>query len=152
VSGRLWGCSWRKNRGPAACSNEAKIPEAILERVVMDAVREALDQDVAALALEVALADLRQRVAKAQPDRLKEELAGLDAKIARALDLAIELGDLVQAKDRLRTLRAERERVAGELARARVELPTAEELLPRLREMLRRIEATLRADAVLGRL
>ena len=49
-------------------------------------------------------------------------------------------------------MRAERERVAGELARARTTLPTTAEILPRLREKLREIEATLKADSALGRL
>jgi hypothetical protein len=128
ISARLWGCSWRKNRG--ACSNDVKIPETILERAVLGAVRDALDEEIAAHALDVALADLRQRIARAEPTRLEEELACLDTKIVRALDLAIELGDLDEAKERLRTLRSERERVSGELARARVDLPTAEELMP----------------------
>jgi hypothetical protein len=150
VSARLWGCSWRKNRG--VCSNDVKIPEAVLERAVLGAVRDALDEEIAAHALDVALADLRQRIARAEPTRLEGELACLDTKIVRALDLAIELGDLGEAKEKLRGLRAERERVAGELARARVDLPTAEELMPRLREKLRAIEETLRADVALSRL
>jgi hypothetical protein len=150
LSARFWGCSWRKNRG--ACSNDVKIPEPLLERAVLGAVSEALDEEIAVHALEVAIADLRERIARAEPTRLEEELAGLDVRIARALDLAIELGDLAEAKDRLRALRAERERKAGELDRARVDLPTAEELMPRLREKLGALEATLRADVALSRL
>ena len=59
-----------------------------------------------------------------------ESAAGVDAKIARALDLAIEVGDLVAAKVKLRELRGERERIAGELARTERALPTIEELEP----------------------
>jgi hypothetical protein len=145
-----WGCSWHRNRG--TCENGVRIPQAQLEAAVLEAVRGALDEEIAAHALEVALGDLRQRMARAEPKRLEEELAGLDAKIERALDLAIELGDLGAAKEKLRGLRAERERVAGELARAHRTLPTLEGLKPRLREMLREIETTLRADPKLGRL
>ena len=65
--------------------------------------------------------------------------------MSNPLDLAIELGDLGAAKEKLRGLRVERERVAGEVARARTKLPTMAEL-PRLREKLREIEATLKAD------
>ena len=50
---------------------------------------------------------------KSEPRRLEDELAALDARIERALDLAIELGDIGVAKDRLRSLRAERERLVG---------------------------------------
>ena len=56
------------------------------------------------------------------------------------------------AKERLRALRSERERLAGELSRCRVQLPTAEELMPMLREKLRNLEATLKADVARGRL
>ena len=151
LTGRAeWGCSWHRNRG--TCGNGVRIPQAQLEAAVLAAVRGAIDEEIAAHALEVALGDLRQRMASAEPKLLEAELAGLDAKIARALDLAIELGDLVEAKDRLRALRADRERVAGELGRTRVQLPTAEELLPRLREKLREIDATLRADEAMSRL
>jgi hypothetical protein len=152
VSRDNWGCSWHKNRGAAACSNDAKIPRAILERAMLHAVREALDEDVAAHALDVALEELRKRIDAAEPMALEAELAALDAKIGRALDLAIELGDLAQAKERLGTLRAERTRVAQKYEQTRLVLPTAEELLPRMREVLRNLEATLRADVALARM
>src|SRR5262245_32146542 len=153
LSSCLWGCSWRKNRGAGVCSNDLKLPTALLESTGLAAVRNSLDDDIAAQALEVAVQDLRRRVATADPRRLEEELAALDAKIGRALDLAIDGGgDLPAVKERLRALRADRERVAGELARAGTVLPTVEELLPRLREKLHAIEKTLRADVKLARL
>ncbi len=152
VSRDNWGCSWRKNRGPAACANDAKIPQAILERALLHAVREALDEEVAAHALEVALDELRRKIAAAEPRRLEETLAQLDTKIARALDLAIELGDLAEAKERLGALRVERARVAREYEQTRTTLPTVEELMPRVRALLRNVEATIRADVALGRL
>ena len=46
------------------------------------------------------------------------------------LDLAIELGDLKAAKDRLRGLRAEREQLTRRLNECGRTLPTAEELMP----------------------
>jgi hypothetical protein len=66
------------------------------------------------------------------------------------LNLVIDLGDS-GAKDRLRTLRTERERVAQELSQLRIEFPAADELMPRLREKLREFEATLKADVARGR-
>jgi len=67
------------------------------------------------------------------------------------LNLVIDLGDS-GAKDRLRTLRTERERVAQELSQLRIEFPAADELMPRLREKLHELEATLKADVARGRL
>jgi hypothetical protein len=115
-------------------------------------VKAALDEEVVAHALDVALEELRKRTAAAEPRRLEAEIEALDLKIERAIDLAIELGDMQAAKDRLRDLRSERERVARQLGQVRVDLPTAEELMPRLREKLREIEVTLKSDIALGRL
>ena len=71
-------------------------------------------------------------------------------KIGRAIDLAIELGDMQAAKERLRDLRSEREKVARQLSQMCTDLPTAEELMPRLRAKLREIAATLKSDIALG--
>jgi len=107
---------------------------------------------VATHALDVALDDLRKRIEAAEPRRIEAELASLDAKIARALDLAIELGDLDAAKQKLGELRDKREGVSRELASARIDLPAVEDLKPRLREKLRNLESSLKADVALGRL
>ena len=84
--------------------------------------------------------------------RIEADLAKLDAKIERAFDLAIEMGDLETAKKRLKALRDEREVLVRDLGASRIQIPLAEELLPRLREKLRELEKTLKADVALGRL
>ena len=43
LSGRSWGCSHHRNRGPEICGNEIRVREDVLERGVMGAVREAID-------------------------------------------------------------------------------------------------------------
>ncbi len=118
----------------------------------MGAVREALDEKVAARALEVALDELQRRIVSQEPAQLEAEISTLDTKIERALDLAIELGDLGAAKDRLRDLKDERAGLAQRLEQSRVTLPSIDELMPRLREKLREIESTLRADVPRGRM
>ena len=119
---------------------------------MLGAVRAAIDDSVVERALEVALAELHRRANAAEPRLLEAELAGVDAKIERALDLAIELGDMAAAKERLRALRVERESLAQRLDDAHRDLPTVEELLPRSREKLRDLDATLAADLAQGRL
>ena len=52
----------------------------------------------------MALDDLRGRIEAAEPRRIEAGLAKLDTKIERALDLVIELGDLPEAKARLKEL------------------------------------------------
>jgi hypothetical protein len=148
--GRDWGCSWHRDRG--TCENDARFTEAHLEKGVLRAVKAALDEEVVRHALEVALEDLRARIKTAEPTRIEAELAKLDTKIERAVDLAIEMGDMDTAKKRLRALRDERERLVRELGASRIQIPSTDELLPRLREKLRDLEVTLKADVALGRL
>jgi hypothetical protein len=151
LSGRAkWGCSWHRNRGN--CTASTLIPQAQLERAVLKAVRGALNEQVVEHALRVALDDLRSRIEAVEPVRLEAELAALDRKIERALDLAIELGDLDTAKEKLRALRGEREGIARNLASVRIDLPAVEDLMPQMREKFRDIETTLKADIVGGRL
>jgi uncharacterized protein (DUF2267 family) len=61
-----------------------------LEEAVMRGVRQALTEDVAEHALKVALRELQRRMDAANPEAVEAELADLDRKIERALDLAIE--------------------------------------------------------------
>ena len=152
LSGRSWGCSHHRNRGPEICGNEIRVREDVLERGVMGAVREALDEKVAARALEVALDELQRRIVSQEPAQLEAEIATLDTKIERALDLAIELGDLGAAKNRLRDLKDERAGLTQRLEESRFSIPSLDELMPRLREKLREIESTLRADVPRGRM
>jgi hypothetical protein len=115
-------------------------------------VKAALDEQVTRHALDVALEDLRSRIKTAEPTRIEAELTKLDAKIERAFDLAIEMGDMDTAKKRLKALRDEREVLVRELGASRIQIPSVEELMPRLREKLRDLEKTLKADIALGRL
>jgi hypothetical protein len=94
-STRAWGCSRYRN---GECANPLRIPGGELERAVLGAVEAALDEEVAHHALEVALFELRARLARADRTGLAAQLAALDAKIGRALDLAIELGEMEAAK------------------------------------------------------
>jgi predicted nuclease with TOPRIM domain len=91
-----------------------------LEEAVMRGVRQALTEDVAEHALEVALRELQRR---------------MDA-----------------AKERLRSLRVEREAKTRECEQARVSLPTLEELMPRVRAKLEQMESILTEDVARGRL
>ena len=150
LDARAWGCSWQRNRG--SCDNAVRVPAGHLERAVVAAVEDALDEEIAEHAVRVALDELEARLACTDRTALEGSLAGLDAKIGRALDLAIELGDMDAVKAKLRDLRSERERVAGELARTERALPTIKELEPLVRARLRDLRASLTADTGLGRL
>jgi len=66
----------------------------VLERDVMDAMQAVLDEELVKQALEYAVADLRERMEAAQPTQLEADLRRLEMRIERALDLAIEIGDM----------------------------------------------------------
>jgi hypothetical protein len=148
--GPSWGCSWHRDRG--TCANDRLISAPVLERLVLNAVEDAIDDEIAEHALRIALDDLRQRIEASEPKALEAERVGIERRIDVALDLAIELGDSSSVKDRLRALKIDRERVVRALARTRATLPTVEELLPGLFAKLKEVRETLRADVALGRL
>ncbi len=150
LDARAWGCSWNRNRG--SCANDVRVPAGNLERAVLAAVQDALDEEVAEQAARVALDELQARLAQTDRTALEAKLSALDVKIERALDMAVELPDLAVVKTKMRELRTEREKVVGELARAGRVLPTLEELEPLVRARLRDLRATLTADVGLGRM
>ncbi len=150
LDANAWGCSWHKNRG--TCANDVRVPTGVLERAVLRIIGQTLDEEVALVAVDVALDELKALLARADRTGLEEKLAAIDARIGRVLDLAAEVGDLEAAKAKLRELRGEREKIAGELAQAGRALPTLEELEPVVRARLRDLRAALTADVGLGRL
>jgi hypothetical protein len=95
-------------------------PEPSQHEEVAQEVEAALGDPAAQLSHEIQHVAVGNHGGKAvgQPD------AGgrADVKIARALDLAIELGDLTVAKERLGALRAERARMARAPLRVVAEL------------------------------
>jgi hypothetical protein len=84
--------------------------------------------------------------------RRKKRVIEYAEKNERALDLAIEFGDMGTAKAKLRALRDEREGIAREIASVRIDLPPVEDLMPAVREKLRDLETTLKADIAMSRL
>lgn len=67
------------------------------------------------------------------------------------LDVVAEVGDLDAAKAKLRELRGEREKVAGELARTERALPSLADLEPVVRARLSNLRALLAAETGVGR-
>jgi hypothetical protein len=62
--------------------------------------------------------------------RRKKRVIEYAEKNERALDLAIEFGDMGTAKAKLQALRGEREGVARELASVRIDVPAVDDLMP----------------------
>ena len=109
-----FGCSWHRDRGAAVCANGFRIARQELEDRVLGAVRERiLIPENVAYAVELALEIVRARLAPSDVDGDRKRLADLEAKIERAVDLAIETGGISVAKRKLATLEQERATIAA---------------------------------------
>src|SRR5215470_18048666 len=107
----LYGCSYHQKRGRVVCSNDVAIRQGRLDRVFLDALAEALDGQVIARAVTLALERLQRRGAEVQAERaaLERERAAVATACRYLLD-AVKRG---QATD---TLLAE---LAGEEEKAK---------------------------------
>jgi DNA invertase Pin-like site-specific DNA recombinase len=145
-----WGCSWHRNRG--TCDNAIRVPEERLEAAVLKAVAAALDEEVARHALGVALAELQKRLDALDPSDLDAEIQRIDMQIERAVDLAVELGDVDAVKVKLRSLREERSRASADRARTAGRIPTIDELMPVVKAKLADLRTTLERDVAQSRM
>jgi site-specific DNA recombinase len=109
---KLYGCMYHHKRGVKVCRNPILIRQERLDRVVLDAIAEALDERILERAVEKAVATLSRH--RARPDRraqVERELADVEARIQRGLD-ALLAG--TEAADELRArLKVEKDRKAA---------------------------------------
>src|SRR5499427_4155890 len=107
----LYGCSYHQKRGRAVCTNDVAIRQDRLDRVFLDALAEALDEQVIARAVTLALERVQRRGAEVPAERaaLERERAAVATACRYVLD-AVKRG---QATD---TLLAE---LAGEEEKAK---------------------------------
>src|SRR5215472_7683937 len=107
----LYGCSYHQKRGRAVCTNDVAIRQDRLDRVFLDALAEALDEQVMARAVTVALERLQRRGAEVPAER-----AALERERAAVATACRHLLDAVKRGQATETLLAE---LAGEEEKAR---------------------------------
>src|SRR6266436_2544797 len=75
--GYFYGCAHNSKRGPAICSNNLHLPQAILDEAVLDAMVHALDAELVEAAVAQAFARLTETAAKTADRRpmLESEIA-----------------------------------------------------------------------------
>lgn len=150
----LYGCMYHHKRGAKVCSNPILIRQERLDRVVLDAIAEALDERLLERAVEKATARLAQR-RRTAPDRrvqLERELVDVEARLQRGLDALLsgtEAADELRArlkveKDRKAALAAELEALRG--GRADVAHLDEKRLLEELRARVRDVRGLLGQD------
>src|SRR5215468_9863446 len=107
----LYGCSYHQKRGGAVCANDVAIRQDRLDRVFLDALAEALDEQVMARAVTLALKRVQRRGAEVPAERtaLERERAAVATACRHLLD-AVKRGQATE------TLLAE---LAGEEEKAK---------------------------------
>jgi recombinase-like zinc beta ribbon protein len=111
--GRFYGCNYNHKRGAKVCANRILIRQDKLDRVVLDAIAEALDERI----LERAVVKTTERLAcrsRAAPGRraqLERDLADVEARLQRGLDAL--LAGIGAAADLHARLRIEKDRKAS---------------------------------------
>ena len=164
--GRFYGCNYNHKRGAKVCANRLLIRQERLDRVVLDAIAEALDERLLERAVAKALQRPRQQRA---PDRTKHRQAAIRAELplleARMRTLVEEIcagyatdtlrAELGAAEQRKKALVGELEALTGrrqaaasldverlrrELLRHAAEIRTLlGQDIPRARKILRRL-------------
>ena len=117
VTGRgVYECGWRKDRGPTICDSRLQVQRAELERRFLHAMRErVLTPDAIEYVVDRASERVQQALGTGPRGSIETRLAGLEEKIERALDLALEAGEVGAIAGRIRRLEAERKELEAEL-------------------------------------
>lgn len=116
---RRYGCSTHQVRGAAACHNDVLIPQAVLDRALLDALAEVLDERVLEAAVDRALARLHagQERHRARRAPLERDLAQVQHRLDRSLDAFLNgAGTMPEIRAKVEADRQRRDALAAELA------------------------------------
>jgi hypothetical protein len=86
------------------------------------------------------------------PKDLDAQIQRIDMQIERAVDLAVELGDVDAVKVKLRSLREERSRLSADRVCTAGRIPTIEEFMPMVKAKLADLRTTLERDVAQSRM
>jgi hypothetical protein len=147
-SGRF-GCSGRKFRGPATCSNAVSVPAAELEARVLGAIRDQILVPEHVLYLVAKAVDrLREQREGGDVVKLRDDLAKANAEVSRLVALAAEVPDVPELAARLKSVQRERTQITAELRGAEVLIPDPVELRELVEQRLDDLRASLDSDRV----
>lgn len=114
LSRGAFGCSWRRSRGAATCTNRLAVPARDLEARVLGAIREQILAPEAlayVVARAVALVAERYQGTGSDLPASRDRLAQLDTEIGKLVDLAARVEGIEEIARKLRDLQAERRRL-----------------------------------------
>ena len=125
INAERYGCSVRKDRGPAVCASGLTVKRDSLDRRLLAELRDDLLQPSALAELHAAVHVLlasREREAGADDATARRRLQALTAEIERLVDAVASMGQSAAIGARLRAAEAERDAIERDLVR--VQPPT----------------------------
>jgi site-specific DNA recombinase len=140
INGTQYGCSWRKDRGPAVCEG-VTAPRDKLDARLISLLREEL-------LTPGALADLERYIALALGERKKRDTSATDATRARMAELDAEIGRMVDAIARIGFSEAIQARLtAAEAERAKLATipPAKQPRMPSVRDVMALVRSRMLA-------
>ena len=116
----FYGCALHRKRGPEVCGNDVVLRQDLVDRVVLGAIRDALDERVIHKAVDLALERLHSDKApdEARRSQCELELAAVEQRIQRGLDALLDgIGVPEELQARLREEKARKQALTEELER-----------------------------------
>jgi site-specific DNA recombinase len=118
----FYGCTLHRKRGPEICGNDVVLRQDLVDPIVLDAIRDALDERVVYKAVDLAFERLKgdQAPDEARRSQLDLELAAVEQRIQRGLDALLDgIGVPEELQARLREEKARKQVLIEELERLR---------------------------------
>lgn len=150
INRERYGCSARKDRGPAVCSSGHTVLRHVLDKRLLTEIRDELLSPEAMQALrrevQAALASAMADSDGGRAQAIKRRTA-LDGEISRLVDAITTVGISPAIQARLVDAEAERARLQLELARtAPSEAPSVDEVLAPYRAMVMQLQQVLESE------
>jgi site-specific DNA recombinase len=154
INAARYGCSARKDRGPAACPSGATVKRSALDTRLIAELRRELLEPAALAELQGKVQQLaRQRVAaeQAHAPALRRRLQELEGEVGRLVDAVATAGLSAALQARLAAAEAEQTKLRAQLGAQGVAAPTRapriDDMLARYRRQVMDLQRVLEGDA-----
>jgi DNA invertase Pin-like site-specific DNA recombinase len=123
----VYGCGWRRDRGPDVCSSTLRVRREALEARVLTAIRERLVPEIVVLTTERVLEKVFASLRKDDPVKLHKRLMEIEGELGNLARYAAKSGDVDGAAATRVELLQEREALQARLA-AQPVIPSRDQL------------------------
>jgi site-specific DNA recombinase len=146
---QFYSCTRRRNRGPHVCTNDVVLPAGAVDQILLDALRDVLDDRVTEAAVDKALERLRtgQEGHLDRRTQIERELSLIESRLGRLMEALVSGGPLETLVGQVKTEEERKKALANELqglAKAeRVATVDTQQIKADLRERVADVKALL---------